>query len=120
MVSAARAAVESDLWIKDSFKKWAIPGLFFFIFRIFYKQLTVNVCSIIVADDWIRTRVLVLEATALPTAPHRCPKKITLKLSWVVLLSTKNTVSNLINNLRIINYGQFSSQYNSRVINYDC
>ena len=30
----------------------------FFYFRLFYKQLTVNKCSIKVADDWIRTRVL--------------------------------------------------------------
>ena len=29
-----------------------------FYFRLFYKQLTVNECSIKVADDWIRTRVL--------------------------------------------------------------
>jgi len=36
----------------------AIPGLFFFIFCRFYKQLTVNKCSIKVADDWIRTWVL--------------------------------------------------------------
>ena len=27
------------------FFKWPIPGLFFFIFRLFYKQLTVNKCS---------------------------------------------------------------------------
>ena len=31
---------------------------FFLYFRLFYKQLTVNKCSIKVADDWIRTRVL--------------------------------------------------------------
>ena len=30
----------------------------FFYFRLFYKQLTVNKCSIKVADDWIRTQVL--------------------------------------------------------------
>ena len=30
----------------------------FLYFRLFYKQLTVNKCSIKVADDWIRTRVL--------------------------------------------------------------
>ena len=39
-------------------KKWAIHCLFFFIFRLFYKQLTVNKCSIKVADGWIRTLVL--------------------------------------------------------------
>ena len=30
----------------------------FLYFRLFYKQLTVHKCSIKVADDWIRTRVL--------------------------------------------------------------
>ena len=30
----------------------------FLYFRLFYKQLTVNKCSIKVANDWIRTRVL--------------------------------------------------------------
>ena len=35
-------------------KKWAIPGLFFFIF-VFSIQLTVNKCSINFADDWSRT-----------------------------------------------------------------
>ena len=30
----------------------------FLYFRLFYKQLTVNKCSIKVADDWIQTRVL--------------------------------------------------------------
>ena len=32
-------------------KKLAILGLFFFIFRLFCKQLTANKCSIKVADD---------------------------------------------------------------------
>ena len=40
------------------FFKRAIPGLFFLYFCLFYKQLTVNKCSIRVANDWIRTRVL--------------------------------------------------------------
>ena len=30
----------------------------FLYFRLFYKQLTVNKCSIKVADDWNRTQVL--------------------------------------------------------------
>ena len=38
-----------------SFQKWAIPGLFFFIF-VFSIQLTANKCSILkFANDWIRT-----------------------------------------------------------------
>ena len=36
-------------------KKWAVHGLFFFYFRLFNTQLTVNKCSINFADDWIRT-----------------------------------------------------------------
>ena len=35
-------------------KKWAIPGLFFFIFA-FSIWLTVNKCSINLTNDWIRT-----------------------------------------------------------------
>ena len=38
--------------------KWAILSIFFIYFRLFYKHLTVNICSLKVADDWIRTRVL--------------------------------------------------------------
>ena len=37
---------------------WGHLRPFFLYFRLFYKQLTVNKCSIKVADDWIRTRVL--------------------------------------------------------------
>ena len=37
-----------------NFFKWAVPGLFFFIF-VFSIQLTVNKCSIKFPDDWIRT-----------------------------------------------------------------
>ena len=45
-----------DLWVHSNlFKNWAIPGLFS-LFSSFL--LTVNNCSIKVADDWIRTRVL--------------------------------------------------------------
>ena len=35
-------------------KKWAIPGLFLFIF-VFSIQLIINKCSINFADDWSRT-----------------------------------------------------------------
>ena len=40
------------------FKKWVIPGHFIIYFRLFYNKLTVNNCSIKVANDWIRTRVV--------------------------------------------------------------
>ena len=39
------------------FKNGPFPASFLY-FRLFYKQLTVNKCSIKVADDWIRTWVL--------------------------------------------------------------
>ena len=39
-------------------KNGPFAASFFLYFRLFYKQLTVNKCSIKVADDWIRTRVL--------------------------------------------------------------
>ena len=35
-----------------------LHGLFFPYFSLFYKQLNANDCSIKVAKDWIRTRVL--------------------------------------------------------------
>ena len=40
--------------LDTTFFKWAIPGLFLFIF-VFSIQLTLNKCSINFADDWIRT-----------------------------------------------------------------
>ena len=39
------------------FKNGPFPASFLY-FRLFYKQLTVNKCSIKVADDWIWTRVI--------------------------------------------------------------
>ena len=50
---------------------WAIPTTFFIMFRFFFTQFTVNKCSIKVADDWIRTRVLgiIPEATVLQPLP---------------------------------------------------
>ena len=51
------------------FLKWAIPGLAFFIF-VFLKQLEIyKICQW--RDD--NCRPLVLEATALPTAPQLLP-----------------------------------------------
>ena len=54
-------------------KKWAIRGLFFFYFRLFYKQLTVNMFN--KSCRWLDSNPgpLILEATALSTAPHHCP-----------------------------------------------
>ena len=46
----------------------------FLYFRLFYKQLTVNKCSIKVADDWIRTRVLWYRKQPLCQLRHNhCP-----------------------------------------------
>ena len=59
------------------FFKWAIPGLFFFIFVFFNTQLTVYKCSILINFcQWLDSNrgPLVLEATALPTEPQPLPK----------------------------------------------
>ena len=64
---------------KTVFFKWATPGLFFFIFRLFNTQLTVhNNCSILINFcRWLDSnrRPLVSEATTLPTEPQPLPKK---------------------------------------------
>ena len=56
-------------------KKWAIPGLFFFIF-VFTIQLVVIECSIYKFCQWLESnrKSLVLEVTALPTAPQPMPE----------------------------------------------
>ena len=48
-------------------KKWAICGLFFFYFRLFYKQLAINMFY--KSCQWLDSNPgpLVSEATALPT-----------------------------------------------------
>ena len=58
------------------YKKWAIPGLFFFYFRLFSTiQLTVNnKCSVKICRCLDLNRgPLVLEDTALPTEPQPLP-----------------------------------------------
>ena len=52
------------------FFKWAIPGIFFFIF-VFSKQLTVNNVKYTRRDS--NRGPLVLEVTALPTEPQPLP-----------------------------------------------
>ena len=48
----------------------------FLYFRLFYKQLTVNKCSIKVANDWIQTRVLWYRKRPLSQLRHNhCPHK---------------------------------------------
>ena len=65
-----------------SFFERAIPGLFFIYFCLFYKQLTQ-----IKFENFCRCRdsicgSLVLEATALPTAPQPWPSFILSYSSW--------------------------------------
>ena len=62
-------------WLWTLFFKWAVPGLFFFICRLFFKQLAVNKCSIKVTNDWIWTRVLRYRRQLLCQLRHRnhCP-----------------------------------------------
>ena len=57
------------------FKKWAIPGLFFFIFRLFNTHLIVNKCSIEInnfSDDRIRTADLWYWKLPLYQLSHNC------------------------------------------------
>ena len=56
------------------FLKWAIPGLFFFIF-VFSIHLTVNVQYKFLADDWIRTADLWNRKRPLYqlSRHHHCP-----------------------------------------------
>ena len=70
------------------FFKWAIPGLFFFIF-IFSKQLTENVqCKIHIAYGWIQTADLWNWKQPLYQLSHiHCPKnrmldKMVLFMKW--------------------------------------
>ena len=49
---------EKEAEIGPLLKNGPFAASFFLYFRLFYKQLTVNKCSIKVADDRIRTRVL--------------------------------------------------------------
>ena len=64
----------------------------FFIFRLFYKQLTVTKCSIKVADDWIRTQVLSYHKRPLCQLRHNhFPRvKFCCHRLWMVVLSAKN------------------------------
>ena len=73
------------------FNKWAIPGHFFFIFRLFYKQLTVNKsCQRLDSNPGS----LVSEVTALPTAPQPLPNKlIACKISNVFVLIPEKEIN---------------------------
>ena len=63
-----------QLFIQFFFKKMGHSRPFFLYFRLFYKQLTVNKCSIKVANDWIRTRVLWYRKRPLCQLRHNhCP-----------------------------------------------
>ena len=74
------------------FFKWAIHGLFFFYFSRFYKQ---QICSIKVADVWIRIRVLwyrkrplcQLRHNHFPTLKQSC-KKTTIGHKVPIALNT--------------------------------
>ena len=72
------------------FKKWAIPGLFFFIF-VFSIQLTVNVQYIFCWWLDLNSRPLVMEATALPTEPPPLPQVTFLYWDKTILFTEKLT-----------------------------
>ena len=62
----------------------------FLYFHLFYKQLTVNKCSIKVVDDWIRTRVLWYQKLPLCQLRHN-------HCSVQLLLTPENPSLNAIN-----------------------
>ena len=70
----------------------------FLYFRLFYKQLTVNKCSIKVADDWIQTWVLWYRKRLLCQLCHNhCPMNLKyfrlqfkgLVLPWALVTTVK-------------------------------
>ena len=64
----------SESGVDQIFFKMGHSRPLFLYFRLFYKQLTVNKCSIKVADDWIRTRVLWYRKRPLCQLRHNhCP-----------------------------------------------
>ena len=68
--------------------KVGISRPLFIYFRRYYKQLTVNNCSIKVASDWdSNTGPLVLEATALPTVPQSLPYQKSCEPFWLLSFS---------------------------------
>ena len=65
------------------FKKWAIPGLFFFYFRLFNTQLTVYKCSILIKKILPMT---VFEPRTSDIGSHRSTNwATTTSLEWCVL-----------------------------------
>ena len=81
----SRTQSSKDQSFKQTCRKVYLLFYFFFkkmdhsrsLFRLFYKQLTVNKCSIKVADDWIRTGVLWYWKHPLCQLRHNhCPKSL--------------------------------------------
>ena len=69
-------------------KKWAIPGLFLFIF-VFSIQLIINKCSIKFCQ-WLESNrgPLVSKASALPTEPQPLPSTLQFKTKYVFSFKT--------------------------------
>ena len=70
------------------FFKWAIPGLFFFIF-VFSIQLTVNVQYIFCRRLDLNHRPLESEATSLPTEPQPLSRGINFNATYKIALFKK-------------------------------
>ena len=73
-------------------KNGPFPASFLY-FRLFYKQLTVNKCSIKVADDWIRTLVLWYRKRPLCQLRHN---------HCIVFYSTKHASTNVLNSHNLL------------------
>ena len=83
IVYAINSSASFLIWF---LKRMGHSGPLFLYFRLFYKQLTVNKCSIKVADDWIRTRVLWYRKRPLCQLCHNhCPLIWFLIWPWMEL-----------------------------------
>ena len=70
------------------FLKWAILGLFLFIF-VFSIQLKINKCSINFADDWSRTADLWYQKRPLYQLSHNHFPAASLQFDWIVFYQTR-------------------------------
>ena len=105
---ATMIGFEAAKGVGTVFFKWATLGLFFIYFCHLYKQLTVNNCSIKVANDWIRTRVLwywkQLRCQLCHNHSPGVGKVILLNILFQSLKSKHNKPHNLINLLEMTFY----------------
>ena len=100
--SSMEKSHQRKFFCRDNFfYKMGYSRPLFLYFRLFCKQLTVNKCSIKVADDWIQTRVLWYWKRPLCQLRHNhCPTTTKmlcilyfLSLSFYITHSYRSTIS---------------------------